>query len=376
MIYTVLLIGAGFLYLCLMLSGTRFTSRIYKEGYFKILEEINSQDMQTDEEEEEDDEGNDGSSKSDDGRRDAAYISSKLDEYDWQEVNKVIARAKALAKECKEQVLLAAEFRNRCYKIAKFNQELLDEEEMCRLEDQFLQRFLKFRARALTYDDGVLGEAFTPLKSAVSDMKNYVSNLAYKIETETKPPEPKHYTRSEKQHIKDKEREVMMKTYAVPDDTQVESLPKIMENLTFAVEVANTELDPESIILGIDIINLYSLWKGIMDENLTDAYVNTGSVIVGLARNFFELYRDEVKYKTNSDVTYVNNSICKTERDDVREQFKESEKVIAKLAEIYSMKKNLGHNDEKQDAETWNMVLGSQLRMETEGELLSSSGTT
>ena len=367
MIYTVLLIGAGFLYLCLIFNGTRHTSRNYAKAYFKLLEEASSQNIQTDE-------GKDESSNSDDGRRDAAYIFSKLDEYDWQEVNKVIARAKTLAKECKEQVLLAAEFRNRCYKIAKFNQELLDEEEMCRLEDQFLQRFLKFRARALTYENGALGEAFAPLKSAVSDMKNYVSDLAYKIETEAKPPEPKHYTRSEKQRIKDKEREIYVKTYAVPDDAQVESLPKIMKNLTFAVEVANTELDPESITLGNDIINLYSLWKGIMDENLTDAYVNTGSVIVGLARNFFELYRDEIKYKTNSDATYVNNSICKTERDDVREQFTEAEKVIAKLAEIYSMKKNLGHNDEKQDAETWNMVLDNQLRMETEGELLSSSG--
>ena len=319
--------------------------------------------MQTDEEKE-DDEG-------DDGRRDVAYISSKLDEYDWQEVKKIIARAKNLANECKEQVLLAAEFRNRCYMIAKYNKELLDEEEMCRLEDQFLQRFLKFRARALTYDYGVLGEAFTPLKSAVSDMKNYVSNLAYKIETEAKPPEPKHYTRSEKQRIKDKERENHVKTYVVPDNAKVESLPKIMENLTFAVEVANTELDPESITLGNDIINLYSLWKGIMDENLTDAYVNTGSVVVGLARNFFELYRDEIK----SDATHVKNSICKTERNDIREQFTEAEKVIAKLAEIYSMKKNLGHNDEKQDAETWNMVLDNRLRMEkTEGELLSSSG--
>lgn len=295
---------------------------------------------------------------------------------------------------------IAFEFHERCCQIVDCGDEdcescsLVDWEKVCGLEDRLLTKYKLLRGLMLSYcdDRDDIKKVWEAIKAIISEMRSYLADLTKSAYEETREDnetgsnvirinmshQAKRYSSSDKERVKRKEREIFLQSYVVPDNAKIDSLPEIMQNLTYIVESAYMEIDPESVRLGRDIIDLYVLWQKIIDEHLTDEYLDTGSVIVGLARNFFEVYRSEIKYRTKSPElvpTSIYKSVCAEQIRDVREQFAEAENVVANLAKLSAMRMNLGHDDEKLDAMTWNTVLNNQLGVENaDGELLSSSG--
>ena len=326
-------------------------------------------------------------------------IQSSLSDYetvcDW------IKMKLNIAKDDCNQMSIAFEFRERCCQIMDCGDEdcescsLVDWEKVCGLEDKLLIKYKLLRGLMLSYcdDRDDIKKVWEAIKAIISEMRSYLAYLtksAYEEEARENNEtgsnvirinmshQAKRYSSSDKERVKRKEREIFLQSYVVPDNAKIDSLPEIMQNLSYIVESAYMEIDPESVRLGRDIINLYVLWQKIIDEHLTDEYLDTGSVIVGLARNFFEVYRSEIKYRTKSSElvpTSIYKSVCAEQIRDVREQFAEAENVVANLAKLSAKRMNLGHDDEKLDAMTWNTVLNNQLGAEnSDGELLSSSG--
>ena len=291
----------------------------------------------------EDDEGEEEEVRSTD------YIKDAVERFEWKRLKKNLPTTARSSIEI--SVKIASDFRQRCIEIVDEDTDLIDWETIIDLEERFLAKFKKLRGKILSYaSEDALSQSCEKLCDVTTEMKLYLATLANQVGEEL--DSPRETTRK-------------AKDYVVPDDASVRDLHEIMEKLNSTV----SRSDPlQTDKLAENILDLYCLWKGVIEEGLVDEFKDTGSILVGLARNYFELYRMELRYSSVDDSSpraKAYTEMITSQCNDLQLQFERAEAVIAKLIELSAKRMvHSGHDDEKTDVDTWNTVLGHQLGAE------------